>query len=172
MKKSIGFSLIEIMASVAVIGIISSTAVPMFTDYIENSRLHSAAEGVYGNVQLTRSEAIKSNKNMHFSVTDGAAWCYGFDQVAGCNCTASSNNCSVNTTSVKGVTLSFDGATAVANGIYFSPNGAVFKAADNSSINGKVIFEGSNSKSVSVLISRLGHISICSSTIPGYSACP
>lgn len=171
MLKINGFSLIDVMVSIAVIGIATSTAVPMFGDYIENNRLRSVAEGAYGSVQLSRSEAIKSNSNIHMSVSDGTAWCYGFNNTAGCDCSSTGNSCSINTTKSNGISLSFGTDTAVKNGIYFSPNGAVFKNANNNSTSGKIIFN-SDSKSASVLISRLGHISICSSTIPGYSACP
>ena len=46
MKKSSGFTLIEVMIVVAIIGILSAIAVPLYTDYITRSQLVEAHAGL------------------------------------------------------------------------------------------------------------------------------
>lgn len=167
MLKNRGFSLIELMVTISVIGIAASTAVPMFGDFIENSRLRGAAEHVHSDLQYSRSEAIKSNSALHLSVTSSAtAWCYGFATTANCNC--SNNTCDRNTAQMKGV--DFTNNSAVQNGLYISPNGAVYNTSNVPS-SGEITLTMDDSKSISIRISRLGHTSICSSSVPGYTAC-
>ena len=167
MKKNFGFSLIEIMASIAVIGIATSTAVPLFGDYLENTRLRAAAERVYSDMQLARSEAIKTNSDLHMSVNSSNSWCYGFSSAANCNCSTSA--CDTNVPKIKNIGISAN--TAIQNGIHISPNGAIYDA-NNVTTSGQITFSSSNAKSIVVNISRLGNTSICSSTVLGYSTCP
>lgn len=90
MKPAIsrGFSLIELMLVLVVLGVLLSLATPTF-DLIEKRRLVSAAEAVYGHLQLARSEAIRQGVNMHinFQSNDGTTWCVGINDGADCDCT-------------------------------------------------------------------------------------
>ena len=54
-----GFTLMELMVVLAVVGIIMGFAVPNFNLYVRNSRLTGAANDLLASVALARSEAIK-----------------------------------------------------------------------------------------------------------------
>jgi len=168
--KNTGVTLTEVMATMTIIGLITSTAVPMFGDMIENSRVTAAAEGLYAELQLARSEAIKSNSNKHLSVTNGTAWCYGVDVNAACNCdpTATTAVCPTKSSSITGVSLTSN--TPVQDGIYLAPNGGVFDNT-NTAVNGLITFSGENGKSISVILKSLGQVSLCSSSVSGYQSC-
>jgi len=57
--KSSGFTLVELMVTLAIAIILLSVGVPSFTGTIENSRLTTAANTLITTVNLARSEAIK-----------------------------------------------------------------------------------------------------------------
>ena len=54
-----GFTLMELMVVLAVVGVIMGFAVPNFSLYIRNSRLTGAANDLLASVTMARSEAIK-----------------------------------------------------------------------------------------------------------------
>lgn len=54
-----GFTLMELMVVLAVVGVIMGIAVPNFSLYIRNSRLTGAANDLLASVTMARTEAIK-----------------------------------------------------------------------------------------------------------------
>ena len=58
-RKAHGFTLIELMVTVAVIGILALVAVPSMTSLINNSRAVGQTEELESSLQLARAEAIR-----------------------------------------------------------------------------------------------------------------
>lgn len=73
LRHSRGFSIIELVIAIAIIGILAGLAVPSFTTWIRNIQIRNAAESMYNGVQLARMEAMKRNGRVSFwlvSLTD------------------------------------------------------------------------------------------------------
>jgi len=70
-----GFSLVELMVTVAVLGLLMTLAVPSFSEWIQNSRIRTAAESIQNGVQLARAEAVRRNTRIEFAlVGTGGGW--------------------------------------------------------------------------------------------------
>ena len=62
MYKQDGFTIIELIVVIAVIGIMAAIAVPNFLSWLPRYRLKSAARDLYSYLQRAKIGAIKSNK--------------------------------------------------------------------------------------------------------------
>lgn len=54
-----GFSLIELLIVVVILGVVAAIAAPNFQNTIENNRVNSAAEGMRDAIAVARTEAIR-----------------------------------------------------------------------------------------------------------------
>lgn len=70
-KKSAqsGFSLLEVMIVVAIIGIMAGFAIPGYFEYKERNKITSVANELYGNLQRVKSLAIRHNRNATITFT-------------------------------------------------------------------------------------------------------
>jgi type IV fimbrial biogenesis protein FimT len=66
-KSESGFSIIELMTTVAIIAILTAVAIPVFSGWIPNYRLKIAARDLYSNMQLAKLTAVRQNQN--YSIT-------------------------------------------------------------------------------------------------------
>ena len=62
MHRNSGFTLTELMVTIAVVAILASLAVPNFIAWLPNYRLQSGAEEIQSTLQLARITAIKRNR--------------------------------------------------------------------------------------------------------------
>lgn len=65
-----GFTLVELLIALTIVGILLATGIPSMTTWIANSRIRAAAESIANGMQLARSEAIRRNTNIEFRLTD------------------------------------------------------------------------------------------------------
>jgi type IV fimbrial biogenesis protein FimT len=72
-----GFTLVELMITLTVLGILVTFALPSLGDLVRDQRVKAATSDVYASFIYARSEAIKRNANVEV-VPNGADWAAGW----------------------------------------------------------------------------------------------
>lgn len=110
LKQTRGFSLIELLVTLAVLAFVMAIGIPSFSEYLTNTRVRSVASEIRTGLQAARTEAVKRNDQAVFclSTTNGTGW-----EVR------SGNSCSGGT-----VLTSKAGASSEASTVNLSPTSA------------------------------------------------
>jgi type IV fimbrial biogenesis protein FimT len=77
MKKHSGFTLIELMVTVAILAILLAVGVPSFRSMVENNRIRAVGNDLVVALQFARSEAIKRGASVTLCSSDDQASCSG-----------------------------------------------------------------------------------------------
>jgi type IV fimbrial biogenesis protein FimT len=64
-----GFSLIELMVTLTILGLALMMGMPSFSAWLQNSKLRSAAESVLSGLQFAKAEAVSRNALVRFQLT-------------------------------------------------------------------------------------------------------
>ena len=170
-----GFTMVEMVITLAVIAVVAAMAAPAFTDFFDKNRLKRAAESVYGLIAQAKAEAVVRDEPLIVSMTPGSAWCVGYAKVA-CDCSldlGDSGACvvdiagtdvlqTIKNTEFVGVTMTetFGGSTTF-NNVHYTVN------------NGSIILQ-SGTWGLNVVVSNRGRVRVCASNATkkmGYNAC-
>lgn len=83
MKQQSGFTLVELMITVALLAILLSIALPAIGDFVVKQRVSSATNSLMMSLVFARSEAVKLNRDIRvIPITEAAngwntGWCLG-----------------------------------------------------------------------------------------------
>lgn len=69
-----GFTLIELVIAIAILGILIVLGIPSFSEWIHNTQVRNAAESALNGLQIARSEAVRSNGFTQFILGPGTGW--------------------------------------------------------------------------------------------------
>lgn len=157
-RRSAGFSLIELMITLAVLALLIMIGLPNLSAWLQNTQIRTAAEGIQAGLQLARAEALRRNASVRFQLVDSLT--------AGCALSNSGANWVVSLADATGA-CNVDPSDAVApqiiqkrSGAEGSPN-AVVSAAGGST----VVFSGLGR------VTGAGAITQIDVTNPGGGAC-
>ena len=77
MKKNSGFTLLELIITVALVSIVMAIAIPSMTTFNQNDRLVTNINTMIGHLAYARSEAVKRSQQVSMCVSNDAATCTG-----------------------------------------------------------------------------------------------
>lgn len=95
MQTNRGFTLIELMVTIAVLAVVISLAAPSFSNMLQENRLSALANELQGTLQLARSEAVKLRSDVvvcrsnsapdpdDLDCDDGTDWTVGWLMMSG-----------------------------------------------------------------------------------------
>ena len=67
-----GFTLVELMVGIAIVAILLTQGIPYFSDMLQNMQIRSSAESILNGLQLAKAQAVRSNLNVEFLLTNTA----------------------------------------------------------------------------------------------------
>ncbi len=73
-----GFTAIELLTVIAIVGIFATMAMPDLSNFLVNQRLRAAATDLMSSLIVARSEAIKRNGPVEVRPATGADWTQGW----------------------------------------------------------------------------------------------
>jgi len=84
LDRNRGFTLMELLVTLAVVAIVASLAVPSFQNMIATQRVRSAANDLVASLNFARSEAVKRNATVTMTPAAGG-WSDGWTIASGGN---------------------------------------------------------------------------------------
>lgn len=187
-----GFTLIELMVSLAVLAVLLVAAAPSFADFFERYRLRSAVDDTLTIFSQARQAAVEADRNVRLSVGGTTTdWCIGGVQAAepadgelvdpdepeACDCSGDPAACTV-----EGNQLTVDGSgrpgvsvDEVNTEFAYDSKSGTLDTASFSAPPEIDFFSSSNRYGLSVRISALGQARACviagKRPVPGYQPC-
>ncbi|MCC6611531.1 MAG: GspH/FimT family pseudopilin [Burkholderiales bacterium] len=68
-RRPRGFTIIELMVGLVLLGVLVTLALPSFTQMLQNTKLRAGAEAITNGLQLARSQALRRNQPVEFLLT-------------------------------------------------------------------------------------------------------
>jgi len=73
MTRTAGFTLIEMMVTIALMCVLMMLAMPSFTTWIANNKVRTVSDSLQNGLRFAQAEALRRSRPMVFSLTNSAA---------------------------------------------------------------------------------------------------
>lgn len=153
MKRDLGFTLMELMITIAIIGVMSTIALPSVMSWRENTQLQRAARDVYSDFQKAKSDAVKRNTWCSLDFTAG-----GYSVFVDAN-----NNIGFDAGEPVLTTLSWSDygtITVQSNTFPGSPMAFADDGLVRGALGGSIVLQNGRGDQTSVIVSQAGNIRI------------
>jgi type IV fimbrial biogenesis protein FimT len=190
-RKQSGLTIVELMVSIALVGIIISLALPSYRDMTEKRQLTQGAEQIFAFVNTTQGIASRTNSDVTVSYerTSNDLWCVGASlRAAGCDCfetvQTEADFCKIDDGVIQSGVMRLTNEHVGTPGIMESVTGDGDYAIDetrglmvdrNDSLT-MTLHSPSDKYRLRLIVSNTGHAVLCSvddsHDIPGYAVCP
>lgn len=149
-----GFTVVELLVSVAIIAILAVIAAPALGEYLATLRLKGATEELAADLQLARMESVQKNAQVTFTMAGT-----GYSITRGA-------------TTIKTVALTSGSSVSAGTAMVavFDPVRAMATVTNGPNI---TMANSSTSRTLRVSLSTMGRITTCSpsGTVNGYNVC-
>ena len=156
-----GFTLIELMIAIAVLGILTAIGMPSFLQMMRNRQIQNGAETLVNGIQRARAEAVARNANVQFVLGAGASWTVDYvTKPVAADPVLDQRNSAEGAADVTLTALASDGATA-ATRITFNSVGQVVSNANGSLALARVDIASTGGTSLRVTVGAGGNARTC-----------
>jgi type IV fimbrial biogenesis protein FimT len=73
-RRPSGFSIMEVMVVVGIIGLLIAAAIPNFVTWTQNTQIRTAGESIVNGLQTARNEAVRRNACMQLEMKGRTEW--------------------------------------------------------------------------------------------------
>ena len=172
-----GFTLLELLVTLALVGLLVGLAVPAMGRVLDSARLRSATEAFSQELQLARNHALTYQTRIYFSLSVTAErWCYGWSDSTACDCKAGDSEataCRTGNDSQRRVHRRF--STDFPSVALNTTGRAASRTLNFSPLRGTARADSfvlhNRAGELRVIVSPLGRVRICSTNGHGYPPC-
>jgi type IV fimbrial biogenesis protein FimT len=165
-----GFTLIEMMATIAVAGIVTTAAVPSLHGWVDQQRLKGVAGELSSDLQHARAEALLRNEGVRVTFSGNACYVVHTGAADRCGCDANGVGHCEDGAPIKTVSL------PTANGIALHANvRSVLFAPEHGTASPTATLRlvGPQGRTLQHTVNLMGRVRSCAAqgAVSGYSAC-
>ncbi len=158
-----GFTLVELLIAISIIGILLAIGLPSFQRTIDKSRLVGAADNLLADLRYARTESTKRDVAITVTFTEGANWSYVFSTSSGTTKTTSGSD-------YRGTSML---VSTTGDLLTFDPRRGTLNQAPTSSATTLITITSALGAKLGLEVDPLSHMRLCtSSSVGGYPTCP